>query len=234
MTIRRRSSSLRADVPPELARIVHKCLVKEPAKRYQHADDLAVDLRDAAHRARRTAPRCRRPPRVARRGLATGWWLAIVAAAVVVGAFVTWQFCGRPICGAAPVVRFEVPTDAQRDLQPRDRRVARRPVRRRTPTRANAGLTVRALDQIEAAALPGTRGARDIRRSLPTAGTSCSGSDQIKRVRSTAAPSSSVGPAPGRPLGISWATDGFIYYGRGAEGIWRMPESGGSRAGEGR
>ena len=36
-----------------------------------------------------------------------------------------------------------------------------------------------------------------------------------------------VGPAPGRPLGISWAPDGFIYYGRGAEGIWRIRESGG-------
>jgi len=32
-------------VPPELARIVQKPLAKDPAERYQHADDVAVDLR---------------------------------------------------------------------------------------------------------------------------------------------------------------------------------------------
>jgi len=36
---------LNATVPPELARIIEKCLAKEPRERYQHADELAVDLR---------------------------------------------------------------------------------------------------------------------------------------------------------------------------------------------
>jgi len=31
--------------PPELARIIEKCLAKDPRERYQHADELAVDLR---------------------------------------------------------------------------------------------------------------------------------------------------------------------------------------------
>ncbi len=31
--------------PPELARIIEKCLAKNPRERYQHADELAVDLR---------------------------------------------------------------------------------------------------------------------------------------------------------------------------------------------
>jgi tetratricopeptide (TPR) repeat protein len=38
-------TGLRTGVPMELERIVHKCLQKDPSARYQHADELLVDLR---------------------------------------------------------------------------------------------------------------------------------------------------------------------------------------------
>jgi eukaryotic-like serine/threonine-protein kinase len=38
-------TGLRSGVPMELDRIINKCLEKEPAGRYQHTDELAVDLR---------------------------------------------------------------------------------------------------------------------------------------------------------------------------------------------
>ena len=38
-------TALRTGVPMELERIVNKCLVKEPSERYQHVDELLVDLR---------------------------------------------------------------------------------------------------------------------------------------------------------------------------------------------
>jgi len=38
-------SRLRPEVPAELESLVNKCLEKDPAHRYQHADDLIVDLR---------------------------------------------------------------------------------------------------------------------------------------------------------------------------------------------
>src|SRR6185503_12651145 len=77
------------DVPAELARIVHKAIENDPARRYQTARDLAVDLRrleepGARHateapvhtRARRT---WRRPAFIAAAVLviaaqATGYW----------------------------------------------------------------------------------------------------------------------------------------------------------------
>jgi serine/threonine-protein kinase len=40
-------TSQRSDVPMELERIVKKCLQKNPTNRYQHADELIVDLRRA-------------------------------------------------------------------------------------------------------------------------------------------------------------------------------------------
>ena len=39
-------ADVRAGVPPEFQRIVRRCLAKDPARRYQYADDLALDLRD--------------------------------------------------------------------------------------------------------------------------------------------------------------------------------------------
>jgi serine/threonine protein kinase len=39
------ASQINAEVPPEMERIVGKCLQKEPGQRYQHTDELVVDLR---------------------------------------------------------------------------------------------------------------------------------------------------------------------------------------------
>ncbi len=57
-------TALRAGVPMELERVVQKCLVKDPRERYQHMDELIVDLRSCSkgaaqigpHTPRRTAP----------------------------------------------------------------------------------------------------------------------------------------------------------------------------------
>jgi Tol biopolymer transport system component/predicted Ser/Thr protein kinase len=39
-------SSIRKEIPPELGRIIARCLRKDPARRYQHMDDLKVALED--------------------------------------------------------------------------------------------------------------------------------------------------------------------------------------------
>ena len=84
------------DVPPETSRIVRKLLSKDPAQRYQHADDVAVDLR-ALLRPTPQAPRsvaatqaetARHAPR--RRWL---WALGgtLVVAAMALGGVWLWQ-----------------------------------------------------------------------------------------------------------------------------------------------
>jgi hypothetical protein len=216
-------ASLRADVPPELVRIVHKCLLKDPARRYQHADDLALDLREAASHSE---PRAVAGPAVdpARRGvLGTGWWLAIVAAAVVAAAAVSNQF-GAVEDRQAAVARFAVPVSTSGTF---NRLIAVSPDGRFIAVASTGGLAVRALDDLEPRDLPGTGGARDPAVSPDSRQVAFWASDQIKRAPLDGGAAVSLGPSPGRPLGISWAPDGFIYFGRGAEGIWRISESGG-------
>jgi hypothetical protein len=217
-------ATVRADVSPELARIVHKCLVKEPARRYQHADDLALDLRDAALNP---APRPATPTSVAptRTGLSTPWWLAIMAAAVVATVFAAGQF-GASEDRPAAVVRFDVPVSPTGIF---NRVIAVSPDSRFivSTTGATGGLAVRALDDLEPRNLAGTEGARDPAVSPDNRQVAFWAADQIKRAPLDGGAAVSVGPAPGRPLGISWASDGFIYYGRGAEGVWRIAEGGG-------
>jgi hypothetical protein len=217
---------LRAGVPAELSRIVHKCLAKEPAKRYQHADDLALDLREAAARPE-PRPAAVAPVVAPHRGLSTGWWLAIVASAVVAAVVASRQFPMTADSGSRPVVRFEVPMDPTGIF---NRVMALSPDGQflvSTSVQGNGGLVVRAMDDVVWRPISGSEGARDPAIAPNNRQVAFWASDQIKRVSLQGGAVQSVGPAPGRPFGISWAADGFIYYGRGAEGIWRIAESGG-------
>jgi tetratricopeptide (TPR) repeat protein len=76
-------------VPVDTARIVAKLLAKDPASRYQHADDVAVDLRTLL---RNSMPGTVAPRLPLRRGLA---WLvsagAAVAVAVLVAGLWSWR-----------------------------------------------------------------------------------------------------------------------------------------------
>ena len=185
-TILRLSKASAQALPPEIARIVQKCLIKEPARRYQHADDLAVDLRDAATQSEgRTAP----PASAARvrQGPGMGWWLATVVAAGLVGAIGAWQL--RPVDrDASSIIRFSVQTQLNGifnrvlAVSPDGRWVVYTNV-------GEPGLLVRALDQVEARGLPGTAGARDLAVSPDSQHVVFWLSDQIRRYPSTAAPS---------------------------------------------
>jgi eukaryotic-like serine/threonine-protein kinase len=64
---------VRADAPPALARIVHRCLARDPASRYQSTADLVADLQDVP-RSIVAAPSVPRPRR---------WWTLGFALSVV-------------------------------------------------------------------------------------------------------------------------------------------------------
>jgi serine/threonine-protein kinase len=94
-------SDLKAHVPAEFQRVVTKCLAKDPARRYQHADDLALDLRDLS--ARQVAPPpLPTPVSVARAsGAARVLWPAVVVAAAGLAAW-GWLRPAPPVPSPPP------------------------------------------------------------------------------------------------------------------------------------
>ena len=91
-------STRRADLPPDLDRVLARLLEKDPTRRYQSAADLRAELKrlqrdtDTVPRARSAAPPA--PPPSPRRRL---WWLAApVATAAIVGVVVAWQSAKTP------------------------------------------------------------------------------------------------------------------------------------------
>jgi dienelactone hydrolase/predicted Ser/Thr protein kinase len=101
-------TALRTDVPLELDRIVRKTLAKDRGSRYQHVDDLAVDLK-ALRRTGLPSPAKASPPK------AKGWKMAAIAAAALmaVGAagFWTWRERSR-IAHETAVRQVETLADA--------------------------------------------------------------------------------------------------------------------------
>jgi serine/threonine protein kinase len=53
------ASQINAEIPPELDRIIAKCLEKDPAERYQHTDEMTVDLRHLRRFTDSSIPRVR-------------------------------------------------------------------------------------------------------------------------------------------------------------------------------
>ena len=84
-------TGLRTGIPMELERIISKCLAKSPRARYQHADELIVDLR--AIQPTSTALPPIGPRTIVLRSRRTG--VILSAAALILVAFAVWFFLGR-------------------------------------------------------------------------------------------------------------------------------------------
>jgi serine/threonine protein kinase len=91
-------TGLRTGVPPELERIIDKTLAKDPGGRYQHADDLIVDLRklkrEPAPVSTAAAPKKTSKLPFIKMALAPAVLLAVLIVVGVVGAY--FLFKGEP------------------------------------------------------------------------------------------------------------------------------------------
>jgi TolB-like protein len=97
-------TSLRSGIPMELERIVQKALAKNPSERYQHADDLIVDLKNVAKTAATARVAARVPERPARRGVRP--WIPatfLIVAAIAVSAYFILRGTREAKMPAAPI-----------------------------------------------------------------------------------------------------------------------------------
>ena len=105
-------SSIRPDVPRELARIIKRALQKDPEQRYQTAKDLRNDLQllkaesDSGELAERVPPGV--PPR---RGYANRRVIAAAALVVIAAGGAAWWQRGRPRAGHVPQAEWTALTD---------------------------------------------------------------------------------------------------------------------------
>jgi serine/threonine-protein kinase len=219
-------TALRSGIPMELDRILAKAIAKGPADRYQHIDDLMVDLRRAHDRGQSLAipvaqRRSRRIAPVAGGALAAGVALATLG---------TWALLRQEQPGPPPrMTRFAIvlPAAHRGPIPENDRELAVSPDGRYIAFRVGGqpgALAVRSLDRMEAR-LFSDISARAPFFSPDSRWIGFFDRGQIKKV-------SIAGGAPiviGKDLGgdsATWADDNTIVFARGGS-LLSVPANGG-------
>ena len=219
----------REGLPQKLQWILEKCLAKLPARRYQHADDVAVDLRqlqDDITAGVAASVGDGQPivaPVTVESSHGISWKLGIPVAVglTLVAVLATWLATRPAPPLPEPLMRFEIELPEDVDFTNTGRHiVAVSPDGTRIAFTGNEQLWIRSLDDLEATPLRST--------DTPTSpffspdGQQLgfwSGPDgQIKRVAVTGGAPVPIAQASNL-YGASWADDGMIYYGQGTEGI---------------
>jgi Tol biopolymer transport system component/predicted Ser/Thr protein kinase len=103
-------STIAPAIPSELERLIGRCLRKDPARRFQHMDDLKVALEELKEESDSGKLAAAGP--VARRGFRRGWAVGLVAGAVTLAAagwlwLTRWQVApSEPQMAAVPLTSF--------------------------------------------------------------------------------------------------------------------------------
>jgi WD40 repeat protein len=132
---------LQPGVPRDLETVCHKCLQKEPHRRYPTARALADDLRafgEGRPVAARPVGRAERAWRWCRRNPAVAGLLAAVAAALVLGAVISWAFAVRAAASARLAREEKRQADLAREQADAKEREARESERQARGEKARA------------------------------------------------------------------------------------------------
>ena len=216
------------DLPAQLQWMLRKCLAKEPGRRYQGADDLIVDLRELATHVESGAALPAIPVAVeTARGIPWKVAAPIAVAIALLGAFAVWITTPSP--PESVIKRFYIDYPTETIFQSTSTLgIAISPDGKSIVFNADRQLWLRAIDDLVATPIRGTERARVPFFSPDGQQLGFWGEDgQIKSVSITGGAPVSLGPAPERVYGASWADDGYIYFGQGAGGILRVSENGG-------
>jgi Tol biopolymer transport system component len=221
-------------VPRDLARVVRRCLSKDPARRYQSCLDLRNDLEEIRGELSGSAG-SGRPVVIAPRSSRMRMRGAIIAVLAVGSALVLAPmiFNGSPFGrepSALPITRFHIapPEGGMFSAAPSAPELSLSPDGRHLAFVATTGdfinrLWVRPLDSVSARALPGTEGAALPFWSPDGRHVGFFAGDRLKKIDVSGGPPQTL--AEGLSGG-TWNSTGEILFG-GHDGLYRVPSQGG-------
>ncbi len=231
-------TALRTGVPVELERIVAKLLAKDPRARYQHVDELPVDLRavDVSSTDTSTLSPVTSREKAARRvyrGHRTLTWSTVsvlMIAAAVAGGYAVKLFVQAPASQKRFPARFVMVFPETAPLHP-EPMASLSPDGRRLVYLANVGgvrqLGLRELDRLESRVLPGTDDAYSPFFSPDGQWVGFFAGGELKKLYlGGGKPITLCSALDG--MGGSWGADDTIYFcPTASEGLWRIPAGGG-------
>jgi len=236
-------TALRAGVPLELDRIVGKVLAKRPDERYQHADDLLIDLRQLRGRLQTGTPVPKSGPLPRSRSIGRERiaWGTLGAALLILSAWLATREKPEPM----PVVRAVIPvTPAERlraqsgdDGLPQGRpsrtAIAISPDGRVVAFSGMRGgqqqLFVRPLDALEAVPLASTEDALCPFFSPDGQWVAFWAAGALKKAPVAGGPAITVTDVPAPIMSASWGDGGAIVFSGSAGGIWRVSAARGGK-----
>jgi len=229
-------TGMRTGVPMELERIVNKALTKDPAARYQHTDDMLVDLR----LLKDNITAFLKSPMVRASGLSmpqpkpwkrvVPWGVAAVMAVIAVLA--AWQWMRSTSAPKADISRFAlaIPSN-QRFVSVTGQGIALSPDGKclvyTGQGEVGRQLFVRKMDQLKANPIPGTEGAYMPFFSHDSQWVGFISSGKMKKVALRGGPSLTICDAPPSPAGASWSQEEIIVFGSYINGLFQVSSSGG-------
>ena len=215
---------IRNDTPPQVKRLVKRCLIKEPRSRTQSIAEARARIEDAIVNPEEERSETNLPNASPRR-----FGPILIVAALLVGALATWLLKpSQNETTPAPDLRFEIMLPEGQNFGANYNRVVAIAPDGRTIAFPSQGMMLRSLDSTEIRLIPETQSARSPAFSSDSRQLAFFDSGHIKRasIDGSGVPVI-VGPLDQRPMGMHWADDDSIYIGRANHGIWRVPASGG-------
>ena len=221
--------SLPAETPPQIRRLLKRCLAKDPKHRLREAGSAIVEIDEVqtpsgepVRSSLPARPLWRRPTTVAAIGV-------LLAAVGGVGTSIVT----RPASEPAPVVRFSIPLGPETNFSATGRHVvAISPQGTHVAYVANLQIYLRALNQFESTPVRGTEGppgpgfGRSPFFSPDGKWLGFWSDGALKRVAVTGGAPVTLAAAA-NPWGAWWGEDDKILYGQ-ADGIWEVPAAGGA------
>jgi serine/threonine protein kinase/Tol biopolymer transport system component len=217
-------TTLPANTPASIQRLLRRCLDKDPRRRLASASDARIEIDDALQEPAGPAPR-----RSQSDVRSTRLWQTIAGlVALIAIALSAWAF--RP-SAVQPVSRVDLPLPdgtMQGDfvsVSPDGRKVI-------VTTEPQSGLWLRDLGSLEWRRLPGTEGGQSPFWSPDSRYVAFAAGAQLKKIDTTGGPPETLCTVPGGAAGSgSWNRDGTIVFGSWGGGsggpLWKVSQAGG-------